>query len=108
MNGIVLWYKVDKKTGLVWCEDQGPLAFITSNTELEEKYENLEAGDQIVFKTHKAGEMREIRKVLSVRRGSGNLDVQALLAEEVERISSKGAEQTGASAQPGGHLRVVA
>ncbi len=132
MNGIVLWYKYDKKIGLVWCDDQGPLACITSETVVNSGFEGLEAGDQIVVETRDAGGMREVRQVLSRRPSSTSLDIQTLLTAEAQisrSVAAEGADQpsqeTKAEAQatdvqadesktckdvanPSGHLRVVA
>ncbi|WP_424943334.1 hypothetical protein [Aliiroseovarius crassostreae] len=107
MNGIVLWYKCDKKTGLVWCEDQGPLACITSSSELGDGMGVLEAGDQIVFESDELDGMRVVKRLVSLRRSAGSLDVQALLSAEAARV--RGCEDVkDPVAQNGGHLRVVA
>lgn len=100
MNGIVLWYKSDKQLGLVWCEDQGPLACITSNTELLTGVGGFESGDQIVFHTDKEGPMREISRVVSCRRGSGDIDPHQLLANEDAVVIHSLSDVT--------HLKVVA
>lgn len=123
MNGIVLWYKYDKKIGLVWCDDQGPLACITSETIVGSGFEDLDAGDQVVVETSDAGGMRQVHQVISRRRGSPDLDVQAMLLAEVGHQagentsaasdasekspsvtgqSSQGGSDAGAVSQPGG------
>lgn len=107
MNGIVLWYKCDKKTGLVWCEDQGPLACITSSSELGDGMDALEAGDQIVFESDELDGMRVVKRLVSLRRSAGSLDVQELLSTEAERVRSCD-EARDPGAHNTGHLRVVA
>lgn len=100
MNGIVLWYKSDKQLGLVWCEDQGPLACITSNTEFLTCVEGFDSGDQIVFHTDKSGPMREISRVISCRRGAGDIDPHKLLKGDTTE-AQKHLPETA-------HLKVVA
>lgn len=110
MNGIVLWYKNDKKIGLVWCDDQGPLACVTAATVLEGGVDMLEAGDQIVFEGAEAGGMREVRQVISVRRCASALDVQALLSAEADRhlTDQEASTPSDALVPTAPHLRVVA
>ncbi len=107
MNGIVLWYKNDKQTGLVWCEDQGPLACITAETDLGGETDLLQAGDQIVFESSIRDGMRQVARLVSLRRSAGSLDVQALLSAEAARVKSTERKQAGKEATAA-HLRVVA
>lgn len=107
MNGIVLWYKNDKQTGLVWCEDQGPLACITGETELGGEPGVLQAGDQIVFESSLRDGIRQVARLVSVRRSAGSLDVQALLSAEAARVTAAEREQKAKEATAA-HLRVVA
>ena len=100
MNGIVLWYKSDKQLGLVWCEDQGPLACITGNTELLAGIDGFESGDQIVFHTENEGPMREIARVISCHRGTGDIDPHKLLVTD--------GHDTSNALQETRHLKVVA
>lgn len=90
MNGIVLWYKRDKKIGLVWCDDQGPLACITSDALVRSGFDHLEAGDQILCDVRDAGGMREVCRILSHRPCSSALDVQVLLRAEADKTAQLG------------------
>ena len=47
MNGVVLWSDVSQHKAVIWCEDQGELAFYAQKTSLE--VVDLHEGDLICF-----------------------------------------------------------
>ncbi|WIY25083.1 hypothetical protein [Parasedimentitalea psychrophila] len=47
MNGVVLWSDAGQKRAVIWCEDQGDLAFYAQKTALE--VVDLHEGDLVCF-----------------------------------------------------------
>jgi hypothetical protein len=47
MNGVVLWSDVDQHKAVIWCEDQGELAFYAQKTPMD--VVDLYEGDLICF-----------------------------------------------------------
>ncbi|NIZ08755.1 hypothetical protein [Pseudooceanicola sp. HF7] len=59
MFGIVLWRSGDENTAVIWCEDQGDLAFFRSKSGGRAQDEpSLEQGDLLQFDVSEFGEMR--------------------------------------------------
>ena len=48
MIGVILWSDVQVRKAVVWCEDQGDLAFLCEDTPFEH-LKGLSAGDSIEF-----------------------------------------------------------
>ena len=96
MIGLVLWFNPEPGVGVVWCEDQGPLAFVGPEVGLPAGVRALDCGDQLVFSFELREGVRYVRDIYSVASGVGGRDPAAIIAgyserQEVER-----------------HLRVVA
>ncbi|MCI2398468.1 hypothetical protein [Aliiroseovarius subalbicans] len=79
MIGIVLWYNPDKKVGLVWCEDQGPLAFIGPEIAAPDRA-GLGCGDQITFASEMRDKVRYVVVIQMVQPGRTHADPKAVLA----------------------------
>ena len=90
MIGLVLWYNPDPGVGMVWCEDQGPLAFLGPDAGLPEGTGALACGDQLLFSYELRDGVRYVRDVMSVSAGEGSHDPREIItgfhrAREEER-----------------------
>lgn len=81
MIGLVLWYKPDPGVGMVWCEDQGPLAFLGPEASLPPGAAALLCGDQLVFSFELREGVRYVRDVFSVAHGTGGRDPAEILTD---------------------------
>jgi len=80
MIGLVLWYNSDPGVGMVWCEDQGPLAFLGPEARLPEGTGALQCGDQLLFSFELRDGVRYVRDVMNVTTGPGNQDPKDIIA----------------------------
>lgn len=103
MIGIVLWYNPDKQVGLVWCEDQGPLAYIGPEIEVPAQAQPLGCGDQISFLHEVRDKVRYVTTLEQVSHGRTQADPQAVLSAYHEA-----ARDTVQAKTKGKTLRVVA
>jgi hypothetical protein len=88
--GIVLWYNTDKEVGLVWCEDQGPLAYIGPEVAVPRQVRPLGCGDQITFLHEVRDKVRYVTAIERVDHGRTMADPQAVLAAYHENADNKG------------------
>ena len=89
MIGIVLWYNPDKQVGLVWCEDQGPLAYIGPEIVVPQEAQPLGCGDQITFGHEVRERVRYVTTIKTVEHGRAPADPQSVLAAYHENASTK-------------------
>ncbi|SMR71746.1 hypothetical protein SAMN04488030_1080 [Aliiroseovarius halocynthiae] len=68
MFGLVLWYNEKNQNGLVWCEDQGPLACICQKNTILEDLETLRQGQLIRCKVAKRDGIRTVLIVSEVEK----------------------------------------
>ncbi|MDE9449170.1 hypothetical protein J3R80_01640 [Aliiroseovarius sp. Z3] len=80
MLGIILWYNAEKSVGLVWCEDQGPLAFIGPDVVAPEGMGELRRGSQIWFGFDEANGFRTVRRIEEVGVVMGGIDPAQVLS----------------------------
>lgn len=80
MIGIVLWYNPDKQVGLVWCEDQGPLAYIGPEIEMPAQAQPLGCGDQISFLHELREKVRYVTRIEQVSHGRSQADPRVVLS----------------------------
>jgi len=80
MIGLILWYKPDPGVGMVWCEDQGPLAFLGPEVRLPDGVETLHCGDQMLFSFELREGVRYVRDVVSLTAGTGDQDPHEIIA----------------------------
>ncbi|MCK8463694.1 hypothetical protein MUY35_07510 [Aliiroseovarius sp. S1339] len=66
MLGIILWYNAEKSVGLIWCEDQGPLAYIGPDVSKPEGVDDLKRGSQIWFEYDETNGFRTVRRIEAV------------------------------------------
>jgi hypothetical protein len=79
MNGLVLWFNENAQTGMIWCEDQGPLAFLGPDVDLPNGQEVLSCGDQVTFSVELRDDVRFVRDVYKVVAGVPGSDPQAII-----------------------------
>ncbi len=89
MIGIVLWYNPDKQVGLVWCEDQGPLAYIEPGVAIPQGAGPLGSGDQIRFTHEMRAQVRHVTCIETVERGGAHADPQAVLTAYHEQAEAR-------------------
>lgn len=80
MMGLLLWFKPDPGVGMVWCEDQGPLAFLGPEARLPAGADTLNCGDQLVFSFELREGVRYVRDVMSLTAGTGTQDPSEIIA----------------------------
>jgi len=80
MIGLVLWYNPKARVGMIWCEDQGPLAFLGPDAELPEGCDHIDCGDQLTFSIDLRDGVRFVRDVVQVVSGVGAADPREILA----------------------------
>ncbi|GHE94583.1 hypothetical protein GCM10016455_13800 [Aliiroseovarius zhejiangensis] len=110
MLGIILWYNADKSVGMVWCEDQGPLAFIGPEIVAPEGVGKLQRGSQIWFDFDEANGFRMVSRIEAVGVIMGGIDPAQVLSSfgrsEQDGQDPDRVEFDGADTRPA--LRVVA
>lgn len=89
MIGLVLWYKSEAGVGMVWCEDQGPLAFIGPDVTLPGEVAGLHCGDQILFSFELRDGVRYVRDILSLTEGTGCEKPHEIIAQYHEARESE-------------------
>lgn len=80
MIGLVLWYNPEAHVGMIWCEDQGPLAFIGPKVRLPKGCAALDCGDQLTISLEIRDGVRFVRDVVEVHSGACGTDPRAILA----------------------------
>lgn len=80
MLGVVLWYNPDSGTGIIWCEDQGPLAFLGPEVRLPSGAKSPESGDQLVMSLETREGARYVRDVFSWTPGGTGQDPRDILS----------------------------
>ena len=91
MLGIILWYNAEKSVGLVWCEDQGPLAFIGPEVVAPQGVDSLQRGSQIWFGFDEANGFRTVSRIEAVSVVMGGIDPAQVLCN-FERTETDGLE----------------
>ena len=80
MMGLILWYKPDPGVGMVWCDDQGPLAFVGPEVQFPDGVDTLHCGDQLLFSFELREGVRYVRDVMSLTAGTGAHDPREIIA----------------------------
>lgn len=66
---------------MVWCEDQGPLAFLGPEVTLPGEAASLHCGDQLVFSFELREGVRYVRDILSLTEGTGGNQPHEIIAQ---------------------------
>ena len=96
MMGLVLWYNPDPGVGMLWCEDQGPLAFLGPDAARPEGVDELHSGDQIDFTIELRDGVRFVKEINGVTANTSTSDPR----EIIDAYTREHADEPG--------LRVVA
>ena len=80
MNGLVLWYNPKAHVGMVWCEDQGPLAFLGPEVRLPNGVSGLDCGDALTFSVELRDGVRFVRDIFLRTAGVPGADPAEILA----------------------------
>tara|TARA_B110000902_G_scaffold68487_1_gene81222 strand:+ start:827 stop:1249 length:423 start_codon:yes stop_codon:yes gene_type:complete len=86
MIGVILWSDVRVRKAVVWCEDQGDLAFLCEDTPFEH-LKGLSAGDLIEFDVKIDGNLRRVDKPILLK-GYEAGDVAANLINSAHATST--------------------
>lgn len=81
MHGVVLWFNPVARVGMIWCEDQGPLAFLAPDIALPAADDALACGDQILFTLDVRDGVRYVRDVFEVLPGAEGADPAQILSD---------------------------
>lgn len=63
MIGVVVWANADRQKAVIWCEDQGALAYLQGLDSLIEAMKWPVAGDLLELETRLVGELRHAYQV---------------------------------------------
>lgn len=80
MHGVVLWFNPVARVGMIWCEDQGPLAFLAPEIALPAGEGALASGDQILFTLDVRDGVRYVRDVFEILPGAGGADPREIIS----------------------------
>ena len=80
MIGLILWYNAEKSVGLVWCEDQGPLAYVGPEVEKPDGVQDLVRGSQVRFDFDEVNGFRTVRRIEGISVVMGAVDPAGILA----------------------------
>ncbi len=69
MMGVVLWADAHDSRAVIWCEDQGNLAYYSEGEEAIHEGVALDAGDLIQFDCREEKDMRRVRNPRRVTLG---------------------------------------
>ncbi|WP_424939785.1 hypothetical protein [Aliiroseovarius sp. S253] len=82
MLGLVLWFDDKTGSGLVWCEDQGPLACIRPKETVLEGIDRLEQGQLIRCTVATRDEHRTVMIVAGIEGGIPPEDLRDILTQK--------------------------
>ena len=83
MFGVILWRNASTSQALVWCEDQGDLAFIESDTVISGAHSGLGPGDLVLCDIVLRDDLRQVRRADLVGAGLYAGLGESLLAQAV-------------------------
>ncbi|TYB83501.1 hypothetical protein [Maritimibacter fusiformis] len=88
MIGLVLWHNPEVGVGVIWCEDQGPLAFLGPEVALPEGIVAMHPGDEIKLLVQIRDGVRYVCEITSLRAGKPGTDPRAILAGAAAQVSA--------------------
>lgn len=92
MLGILVWFDERLQSGIVWCEDQGALAFLDARVAAEAGFA-LREGDLIDIEVSDSADHRRVERIAAMRQAGGGARLRALLDERVRAQSGARADQ---------------
>jgi hypothetical protein len=104
MIGVVLWKNTDDGSAVIWCEDQGDLAFMNSKDDVLEPPTFFDVGDVVEFDVLMHKNMRGVQNLSRLQDPSRpelpetlNLSGINTLPEDAEIIQFKGVSQANSN-----------
>lgn len=85
MLGVILWSDASVRKAVIWCEDQGDLAFLNSSDDLVQSDEFFDAGDLVQFEMEVQSSMRRAHNLRLVVEHAGDNLPDALKQRRVTR-----------------------
>ena len=92
MIGVILWSDRNERKAVVWCEDQGDLAFLGCGEKSPKMRSFFEAGDVLKFDVEIDGDFRSVSNPRLVHEGNVNT---ADVATKLERVKRSNAVNEG-------------
>lgn len=80
MIGVVVWSSIERQKAVIWCEDQGALAYLHGQENLVAGCAWPDAGDLLELESETVGELRLARAVTTLNR-QHCADLPAMLKE---------------------------
>jgi hypothetical protein len=93
MLGVVLWSDASDKKAVIWCEDQGDLAFFNSSDGVLTADMFFDAGDLVQFEMEIDASMRRVRNPRLVIEKVGSELPEALRRYEMEACDTQRSAQ---------------
>lgn len=93
MLGVVLWSDASDKKAVIWCEDQGDLAFFNSGDSVLKADMFFDAGDLVQFDMEIDASMRRVRNPRLVIEKVGSDLPDALRSYEMEACDTRHSAQ---------------
>lgn len=97
MIGVVLWSDAADRKAVIWCEDQGDLAFVNAPDTVLQNGGFFDAGDLVQFDVHMKDAMRRAHNPRLVMEKAGTA-LPRVLHDEAKRAS--GTQSAGAIVLP--------
>jgi hypothetical protein len=79
MDGLVLWYSETARMAMIWCEDQGPLAFLGPEVALPTGIDELSSGDRLTFSIEMRDGVRYVHEVSTYEPGLVSTDPKEII-----------------------------
>ncbi|MHA6324126.1 hypothetical protein [Roseivivax sp. CAU 1753] len=87
--GVVLWANAQNGTAVIWCEDQGELAYVTADSDSTHLGADIDAGDMILCCVDDdAAAYRRARNLRRIEVGSHKALPRVLVRRETSERSS--------------------
>lgn len=93
MIGVVLWSDISDRKAVIWCEDQGDLAFLNSNDDFRMTGGFFDAGDVVQFDMEVRATMRRVHNPRLVAGRAGTALPDALRNTVVSRKAGRPSAQ---------------
>lgn len=86
MYGVVIWSNADQRKAIIWCEDQGDLAYYTKDCASALDGVTLDPGDLIQFDLRLEQSLRMVDNPQRVESGSHSNLASSLSTENVNQV----------------------
>ena len=100
MLGVVLWSDTSDRKAVIWCEDQGDLAYVNTKDDVLQPEEFFDAGDLVQFDMEMFQSMRLANNPRLVIERAGDVLPQILKKDAEAPVVDRVDDQTGAKIIP--------